>query len=95
MDIEYEILKDIFVRTSFQEQINLMVELNNQDFKTEKNINIFKVFNNILIRRNKIDSISFYETDKKLSLENLDLNTGNYSSEKECLDRIKQLKERN
>jgi len=95
MDIEYEILKDIYARSSFQEQMNLIVELNNQDFKSEKNFDIFKVFNNILLKRIKIDPISFYEMDKRLAIDNADLGNSEYISESECLSRIKQLKERN
>ena len=95
IDLEYKILCDILTRDTFQEQARLLTELSLQDFKDKKNIELFKIFNNILVRRIKIDMISLYEYDKSLAIENLKLSQDISTNEYDCINRIRSLKERN
>lgn len=95
MNLELQILADIFSQSSFPAQAGLLTELNLNDFKEQESREMYVAFSNVLVKRQKIDNVSIYEVDKELGLRCVKFAEVLPSETKVCLDRIKMLKERN
>jgi replicative DNA helicase len=94
-NLEQQILKDIFTQDEFLAQAGLITELNKDDFKDQDSKEMYVCFSDILIKRQMIDSISVYETDKELGLRCLKFTEGGKSIIREAHIHVKMLKERN